>query len=467
MLASVGLRWRIAGLFGGGALLLSALLTGVGITALAQLEFASAQASALESVQGAAQALTVAVAQRSQDLGQVVRSAARAAAADLYWVSGGRVVASSPPGPPPAALASLPSPAFPEAEFAVQRGTWLVMAAAPAAVPSPAPGRVGEVVLVRRLTALKAELTAIQRRLWTVGAAAALLFAAFGFALAHSIASPLERLTRAARRMSAGDLGQRVGAEGVGEVAALSRAFDAMADRLAAVDALRRQFVADAAHELRTPVAGLQALAEALGGEGDDRLPPDVGAALAAIRRESDRLGRLIGQLLALSRLDNPDLALERLDLAALEVVREAVGIVRPVARGRGVEISLTGDGEARVNGDPDWLCRAVVNVLDNAVRHSPDGGRVEVRVHRAEGFVHVEVSDRGPGVPAAELARLGERFVRLSRARERGSGGAGLGLAIVRDVVGRHGGTVAFAPRPGGGLCVTLRLPAAPEGGA
>jgi signal transduction histidine kinase len=465
----LSLRWRIAGLFGGGAMLLAALLTGLGITTMAQAQFAAARVSALESVVGASQTLSAAFAQRGMVLSQVVRSAARAAAGDVYWLSGRAVLAASAPGGPPAAVAALPAPAFPEVTFTVVRGTWLVVAVAPVAAPAAAPGRQGEVVLVRRLSALKDELTAVQRRLWTVGAAAALAFALLGFWIAHSIAAPLERLTRAARRMSAGDLGQRVALDGVGEVATLSRTFNAMAERVATLDAARRQFVADAAHELRTPVAGMQALAEALAGDGGATLPADVRAALTGIRRESGRLTRLIEQLLALSRLENRATPLDRRTLRAGDVVQEAVWILEPVAQPRGVALRLTAEPEAWVEADPDWLHRAVLNVLDNAVRHSPDGEVVDVSVGRAGGGDRVEivVADRGPGVPPEEIERLGERFARLSRGRERASGGAGLGLAIVRDVLARHGGSVAFEPRLGGGLVVRLRLPAARGGDA
>lgn len=467
----LSLRWRISGLFGGVVLLLTALLTGLGIRAMAETQFQTARVSALESVAGASQALSTAMAAHTADLGPVVRSAARAAAGDVYWLSDGRLLAQSGSGRPPGVVYTLPTPAYAEATFAVSRGTWLVVAVAPVAAVEAAGAGTGaangEVVLTRRLSALQSQLTAIQRRLWGFGAAAALAFAAVGYLLASSVAAPLERLTRAARRMSAGDLGQRVAEQGSGEVAALSRTFNEMASQVATLDALRRRFVADAAHELRTPVAGMQALAESLeAGAGVDALPEDVRLGLVGIRRESERLGRLIQQLLALARLENPGVVLSRRPIRAEDAVQEALWLIRPLVAERALDVRVAADREAWLLADPDWLHRAILNVLDNAVRHSPSGAPLEVAVRRRGQRVEIEVADHGAGVPEGEIARLGERFARLSSARERGTGGAGLGLAIVRDVVERHDGAVRFHNRLDGGLRVVLELPAAaPEG--
>lgn len=489
---NVELRWRIAGLFGGGALVLTALLTGLGVTLMAQTQFATTEDSVLESVEGASLALSTALASHTTNLSPVVKSAARAAAGNIYWLTGGQSVAQSTPGKPPPVVFSLPAPAYPEVTFAVDHGTWLVAAAAPVSAAPAAvisqggqisapsakspvanapistaaagPGATvqGEVVLIRRLSALQTELTAIQRRLWTVGAIAALLFAGLGFLFARSIAAPLERLKRAAERMSAGDLEQRVALEGSGEVVTLSRTFNEMAQRVATQDALRRQFVADAAHELRTPVAGMQVLAESLIGSGDEDLPHGVRTGLEGIRRESERLSRLIQQLLALARLDNPEGSLHLEPLRVTDLLHEALWVLRPVALQRDVDLRVKEVDGAWIRADPDWLHRAILNVLDNAIRHSPDGVPINITVRQVGGFVEIEVADRGPGVPPEALRRLGERFVRVTPAREASSGGAGLGLAIVKDVLSRHGGEVRFENRSEGGLAVTLRLPAA-----
>jgi signal transduction histidine kinase len=462
----LSLRWRISGLFGGAVLLLTALLTGLGIRAMAQTQFQTARASALESVAGAGQALSTAMAAHTSNLSPVVRSAARAAGGDLYWLAGGRILGRSDAGPVPGVVYALPTPAYPEATFTVHGGTWLVVAVAPVAVAAAQGATAtttGEVVLTRRLSALQSELTSIQGRLWAFGAAAALVFAALGFLFASSVAAPLERLTRAARRMSAGDLGQRVAEQGSGEVAALSRTFNEMAAQVATLDALRRRFVADAAHELRTPVAGMEALAESLAqGAGADALPEDVRAGLLGIQRESERLSRVIQQLLALARLENPSVVLSRRPIRAEDAIQEALWLIRPVVAERAIDVHVSVDTQAWLFADPDWLHRALLNVLDNAARHSPSGAPLEIAVRRRGDRVEIEVADHGPGVPEADIPRLGERFARLSSARERRTGGAGLGLAIVRDVVQRHEGEVHFANREGGGLRVLLVLPAA-----
>ncbi len=455
------LRWRISALFGLGALLLTGLLTGLSVQAISQAEFSRTQASALTAVQGVSEAFAAAIGRHAKAFGPVARSAAQAAGGAVYWLQGGRVLAASVGGPGPAIPSSLSGPAYPEATFLTPHGTWTVIAAAPLGAGLSARG---EVILVRRLAAVQRELTALQRRLWAVGLLAALLFALLGFLLARSIAGPLERLTLAARRMSEGHLGQRVPPQGQGEVAVLSRVFNDMAARLAALDALRRGFVADAAHELRTPVAGIEALAESLL-QTDRGLPGDVRDTLQGIAGESERLGRLVTQLLELAKLDNPDLSLDLHPLRLGDCLREALWVLGPAIAERHLDLRVE-TGEVWVLADPDWLLRAVLNVLQNAVRHSSDGEPLDVSIrgdgHRAE----IVIADRGPGVPAEDLGRLGERFGRLSPSRERATGGAGLGLAIARDVLRRHQGDIAFRLREGGGLEVSLVLPeTAPPG--
>jgi signal transduction histidine kinase len=334
-------------------------------------------------------------------------------------------------------------------------GRWTTWAVAPVTVGERT---AGSILLVRDLSAVQTALAQLRARLWAVGALLALLLIPAGMLVARSLSEPLERLTAAVRRMETGELRQSVMTSGSAETTALGGAFNDMASRVAALDEQRRAFVADAAHELRTPLATLQLLA--------DNLVPDADTEpehLAAIRRQIARLGRLVDDLLTLARLDNPTLQIRREPLRVANLLDEADWTVGPLAARRGIELRRNCGGFEWVYGDPDWLHHSLVNVLDNALRHASDVGWVAVSTSVAGGMVHIRVEDSGPGVPSDVLPRLGTRFFRASAARDRTSGGSGLGLSIVREVMRLSGGTLSFSCEPGHGLCVDLVLPEAP----
>ena len=210
----------------------------------------------------------------------------------------------------------------------------------------------------------------------------------------------------------------------------------------------QRQFVADAAHELRSPVAAIRAQAEAPGG---------AATSAPAIRHEAVRLSGLVDDLLALARLDAaPELRREPVDLD--DLVFHEVRFLR----GRpGLDLDVSGVSAVRVMGDPDLLARAVRNLLDNAGRHA--AGRVEVQLRRQRDIAELVVTDDGAGVPVDQRARVLERFTRLDEARTRDAGGAGLGLAIVADVAAAHGGSVEILGN-GPGARVEFRVLAEPD---
>lgn len=270
--------------------------------------------------------------------------------------------------------------------------------------------------------------------------------------------APILDLTQATTHIEAtGDLGRRVAVQGSDEVATLARRFNAMLETVqttqeALGDSLtaQRQLIADASHELRTPVASLRTNIEVLLldreiGEDDRR------ALMADVVEQTEELSAIVSDLIELARGDQPEQHVEDLDLA--DIVRDALERARRHAPG------LTFDAVIEpwpLTGTPERLGRAVNNVLDNAAKFGPAGS--EVRVSLRGGVL--EVADRGPGVPAGDLAHIFDRFFRAGNAGERH--GSGLGLAIVRQVVEAHGGTAEAEPAPGGGLLVRLRFPAA-----
>ncbi|TDA70308.1 MAG: HAMP domain-containing protein [Clostridia bacterium] len=456
------LRWRLGISYAGLVLIATALLTGMAVQTAATISVAAERERALSGVKGVAAAFSDALATAAADPAQIAREQGLAAGGRVLWLGpDGRVRVD---GSGDAALGgkNIPLPtglleaSGPRAGIYDTGSTWTAYAVTPLAIAGRS---AGWLLLVRDLAALRQELSALQRRLWLMGAVLALIVTAAGLVFANSLARPLERLTQAARRMQAGDLRQSVPVEGGQEVASLAAAFNDMAARVAALDEQRRAFIADAAHELRTPLAALQTLAEGMRAE-----PGPKPAGLDGFVRQTERLGRLVGSLLTLAHLDNPELRLNLAPIRVRNLLEEAYWTVQPLAAARQIQLQAVASAvDAWVRGDPDWLHQALVNVLDNAVRHAPSGGWVRTAVQTREGMVNITVTDAGPGVPPEALARLGTRFYRPAAARERKTGGAGLGLAIVREVLHLNGGQVTFFCPPGQGLGVTLTLPAAP----
>ena len=302
--------------------------------------------------------------------------------------------------------------------------------------------------------------------------AGAIVFAlAAGWWLVRLGLRPLEDVERTADSIAAGNLDQRVpGADQATEVGRLARALNVMLERIqAAFDArLRsearlkdneqhlRQFVADASHELRTPIAAVSAYAELFergGTEHADDLPRIV----SGIRVETARMDRLVNDLLTLARLDEG----VPMEMAPVELVSLASDAVRTAtAVGPEWPVRFWAAHPVEVTGDKDRLRQVLDNLLANVRAHTPRGTAATVRVDQVGDHAEIEVRDTGPGMPDEEARRVFERFYRVDPARTRTSGGSGLGLSIVAAIVGAHGGTVSATSSPGSGMVVTVRLP-------
>jgi two-component system OmpR family sensor kinase len=275
---------------------------------------------------------------------------------------------------------------------------------------------------------------------------------------------PIKRMTATAGVIAGGDLSQRVPEERPGtEAAELGGALNSMMTRIeeafaerSASEARLRRFVADASHELRTPVTTIRGYAELYrhGGLGD---AADLDQAMRRTEQESLRMASLVDDLLLLARLDEGrPLARDAVDLGVLGV--DAAADARAVAPDRVVSAEVTAG--VTVDGDEDRLRQVLGNLVGNALVHTPDGTAVSVRVQDGEGRAVVEVHDDGPGMSEEVAARAFERFSRADVSRSRGGGGAGLGLAIVQAIVVAHGGTVRLSSRPGAGTTVRVELP-------
>jgi two-component system, OmpR family, sensor histidine kinase SenX3 len=232
------------------------------------------------------------------------------------------------------------------------------------------------------------------------------------------------------------------------------------------VETIRRDFVANVSHELKTPVGALNLLAEAVGEAADD--PDAVRRFAGRMQIESDRLNRLVQQIIELSRLQGDELIDEPADVRIDTVLDAALDRSRTDAEAKDIDLASRYDDELIVSGSADQLLVAVSNLIENAVTYSPEGARVAVMAHRSDRSdvlgptVEITISDQGIGIPESELDRIFERFYRLDPARSRDTGGTGLGLSIVKHVAASHGGDIVVWSEPGQGSSFTLRLPAA-----
>ncbi len=273
---------------------------------------------------------------------------------------------------------------------------------------------------------------------------AALAAVAVGSILARRIANPIRRLAEATRRTAEGDLRATAPVEGPTEVRALANAFNVMVDRLAEQDAVRREFVVNASHELKTPLTNLQGYLEAL---RDGVLPPDP-ATFDSLREEVDRLTRLASSLDLLAGADDERPMPEDLDLGAL--VRSSLELTAPSFARRSIAVTSSVAPGVVVHARSDELAQVISNLLQNAIRYTPAGGTVHVAVARDGAGAQVRVANSGSEIPAEDLPRVWERFFRVERSRDRASGGAGIGLAIVKRLIEEAGGRVGATSESG-----------------
>ncbi len=319
---------------------------------------------------------------------------------------------------------------------------------------------VGWLQTIQRLDTVARTLEGLREQFYWGIPLALLLTALGGFFLADRALRPIDRITRTAYAISASDLSRRIHYHGTkDELGRLADTFDAMLDRLQAAFEHERRFTDDAAHELRTPLTILKGqLGVTL---SRPRSPAEYERTLRGLEQEVDRLIRLSTDLLFLSRLDQGRVFWRREPMNLSDLLHVAVEQIGALAAEKDVALSDAVEEALWVRGDQDHLIRLFLNLLDNALKYTPAGGKVQVMGRRAGAWVEVAVRDSGPGIPAEALPHLFDRFFRVDADRSRRTGGAGLGLAIAREIVRRHGGTLTVQSREGEGTTFIVRLPA------
>ncbi len=327
-----------------------------------------------------------------------------------------------------------------------------------ASIPLVRDGKtLGAVYLMEYNTDLGALISAQQQTVLRISLAleAAVVLISLVFAVAFS--RRLRHILQTVRLMRDGDYSHKIRLSGYDELDQLGLEFNDLAERLEASEARRRQFVSDASHELKTPLASIKLLSDSiLQNEMDLATEREF---VSDIGREADRLGRLSQKLLALTRLDN-EVSEEREIVDAVSIVNKVLRMLRPLAKLRDIRIDCATEPGCTIMTVEDDLYQVVFNLVENAIKYNREKGWIGITLRRREDDVELTVSDNGVGIPPDSLPHIFERFYRVEKARSRAAGGAGLGLSIVHDMVQRNFGSIRASAREGNGTVFTVLFP-------
>ena len=318
---------------------------------------------------------------------------------------------------------------------------------------------IGAVLISTPVTELHQAIQHVEHQLMTVFivVAAAALIAALIFAF--TLTAPIKSLTSTIRRMGKGDLSARADVRATGELKDLADSYNAMAEKIEHFDQSRSQFVQNASHELKTPLATMKILLENLIYQPD--MPPELRAEfMQDMNHEIDRLSGIITDLLTLTQMDShaASLKLEKISLTGL--CEDTVHALRPAAEKANLTLHAELAEDVHLTGDESKLRQVVYNLIDNAVKYTPEGGTVEVTLRADSREAILTVRDTGIGIPAEDVAHIFDRFYRVDKARSRATGGTGLGLSIVRQMVQLHGGEITVDSAADKGSTFTVTLP-------
>lgn len=286
-----------------------------------------------------------------------------------------------------------------------------------------------------------------------------------GYGLARRALSPIEQMARRAGQITPDRLNERLPNDDTDdELGQLARVFNQTLSRLEQAFEQLRRFTSDASHELRTPLAAIRSVGEVALQKDPSR--EDYRDAIGSMLEEVNRLTSLIDNLLTISRADAGHISLQRAEVPVMDLVREAAGLFEILIEEKSLRLSIEGDKDAAIHGDRLFLRQALVNMLHNAIKYSPVGGVISVRVRQNDGLpLIIEIQDQGPGIPLEDRSKIFDRFYRVDKARWRESGGAGLGLSIAKWAVEVHGGSIGLDSEPNHGCIFRMTLPSTTRG--
>lgn len=317
----------------------------------------------------------------------------------------------------------------------------------------------GAVVLVSSVQEMITSLDAVHTRMLTAFAAVAVFAMAAALIFSQVLTVPIARLTRTIQRMGRGDLSARVTVHGSGEMRQLADAYNAMAQQLESLDQSRNQFVSNASHELKTPMTTLKIMLQSLIAQPD--MPEELRTEfMQDMDHEIDRLTGIIDDLLTLTRMDSHALTLRPAPMDLAELARDTLRRLLPMAERRGQTLQGDLPETLPMVADGPRLEQVLYNLVENAVKYTPEGGMISLTVQRQGRSAVIAVSDDGPGIPQADQAHIFDRFYRVDKARSRETGGTGLGLSIVRQIVTLHQGVITVDSREGEGSTFRVELP-------
>lgn len=320
----------------------------------------------------------------------------------------------------------------------------------------------GTVKVGRSLKFMDSALDRLQLLLLFLFGGGFLLAVGVGTALAKAALSPIDHITKTARQIGAEGLNQRLNLKGPeDEVTRLADAFDEMLDRLETAFQRERRFTADVSHELRTPLTIIKGTAE-VARRGGAKSPGEYREVLQSIESEADRMTKITKSLLTLARADAGQLRLKMGKVDLDEIVEEVQEELASLAEQKGIDLKTKIVTPVEIEGDEGRLKRLLSNLLENALKYTPNRGQIVLTLERDNHWVKLTVADTGVGIPDRDLPHIFERFYRVDRARSREEGGAGLGLSIVKWIVLAHGGHIEVASRLGRGTTFTVWLPLA-----
>jgi len=319
--------------------------------------------------------------------------------------------------------------------------------------------RLGALLMVASVQDTVDSLVSMRDRMLGVFALALAVVLVFSGFITRIITRPVAELSAGIERMSKGDYQHRVHVPGKGEMAQLAAAFNQMSQQVHHLDEARNQFVSNASHELKTPMATMKILVESMLYQED--MPGELRQEfLTDINKEIDRLSSVVGDLLTLVHIDSHKLRLRREPMVFADTVQETAKRLAPLAVKRGQELVVEISDSCEMMADPGKLAQVCYNIIENAIKYTPDGGKVSVSLSRMGRDAILEISDTGVGIPEDDVAHVFDRFYRVDKARSRDTGGTGLGLSIVQQIVRLHAGSVTVHSVQGKGTTFTVQLP-------
>ena len=318
---------------------------------------------------------------------------------------------------------------------------------------------IGVLLLVSPVQEIMQNLYQLQDQMVLIFAAIALTSLICAWVFSRVITRPIAGLNRGIQKMSKGDFSARVKVRGSGEMKQLARAFNSMSEKLETLDQSRNQFVSNASHELKTPLATMKIMIESL------IYQPDMDKNLRTefmtdINNEIDRLSAIVSDLLTLVQMDSQNVKLTRENLSIAQLIKENAHRLTPIANQKGQKIVLQLQDSCDIYADKSKLNQVIYNLMENAVKYTQASGVIRVTLQRQGRNAIFRVSDNGPGIPKENLPHIFDRFYRVDKARSREKGGTGLGLSIVHQMVLAHGGSVTVDSEEGQGSTFTVELP-------